>query len=155
MAIDLAQSDPAIAACTAVMLDDGKPLRRIPLGPQLERPQSFHDRFDASAVFYDVFRDHSGRHVYLVGPMALNLTPLIDSLTITGHPSGTRARPKIHHGVQAEILRVTLPRGDTRLSFAFGDQPFDIPIQPNRSAALRNDRVIFTINKDNDLAWIA
>ena len=30
-----------------------------------------------------------------------------------------------------------------------------MPIQPNRSAALRGDRVIFTINKDNDLAWIA
>lgn len=155
MAIDLAQSDPAIAASSAVILDASKPLRRIPLGPELERPQSFHDRFDDSAIFYDVFRDHTCRHVYLIGPMALNLTPLIDSLVITGHPSGAVAKPKIHHGVQAEILRVTLPRGDTSLSFDFGAQRFDVPIQPNRSQSLRRDRVIFTINKDNDLAWIA
>ena len=155
MALDLALSNPEIAAATAVLLDEQQGLRRLPLGPELAREQSFYDRFDDFAVFYDVFRDHTGRHVYLIGPMALNLEPLVDSLLITGHPSGTVAQPKIHHGVQAEILRVTLPKGDTRLSFTFGDQVFDVAIQPNQSQAFRRDRVIFTINKDNDLAWIA
>lgn len=155
MAIDLAHSDPTIVDSTAVTLDAAKPLRRIPLGPELARPESFEARFDHSAVFYDVFRDHTGRHVYMIGPMALNLTPLIDALVITGHPSGVTVRPKIHHGVQAEILRVTLPRTDSRLSFVLDGQSFDIAIQPNQSAALRGDRVIFTINKDNALEWIA
>jgi hypothetical protein len=155
MALDLAQADAHIAAASPALLDPARELRRIPLGPELERPQSFYDRFDDSAVFYDVFRDHTGRHVYLIGPMGLNLTPLIDALVITGHPSGTISKPRIHHGVQAEILRVTLPRSDTRLSFRFGDQNFIVPIQPNQSRHFRNDRVIFTINKDNDLAWIA
>ena len=155
MALDLALSNPEIAAATAVLLDEQQGLRRLPLGPELAREQSFYDRFDDFAVFYDVFRDHTGRHVYLIGPMGLNLTPLIDAMVITGHPSGVEVRPKIHHGVQAEILRVTLPEDDTRLSFAFGDQSFGAAIQPNRSRALADDRVIFTINKDNDLAWIA
>lgn len=155
MAIDLAQADPDITAASAVVLDAGLPLRRLPHAPELERAQHFHDTFDDSVVFHDVFRDHSGRHVYLIGPMGLNLTPLIEAMVVTGHPSRTVARPRIHHGVQAEILRVTLPRDDTRLRFAFGAQVFDIAIQPNRSAALDGDRVIFTINKDNDLAWIA
>jgi hypothetical protein len=154
MAIDLAFPDPDVAASSAVMLDASKPLRRIPLGPELKREPKFYERFDDSAVFYDVFRDHTGQHVYLIGPMALNLEPLIDSLVITGHPSGTEAKPKIHHGVQAEILRVTLPEDDTRLSFTFGDQHVGVAIQPNRSDALDGDRVIFTINKDNDLNWI-
>lgn len=155
MAIDIAQTDPDIAASTAVVLDPERRLRRIPLGPELQRPQSFYDRFDDRAVFYDVFRDRGGHHVYLVGPMALNLTPLLDGLRITGHPSGRVARPKVHHGVQAEILRVSLPVDDTRLSFSLGDQRFNIAIQPNRSEALVGERVIFTINKDNDLVWIA
>lgn len=155
MAFDLAQADAHITAASPALLDPARELRRIPLGPELERPQSFYERFDDSAVFYDVFRDHTGRHVYLIGPMGLNLTPLIDALVITGHPSGTISKPRIHHGVQAEILRVTLPRGDTRLSFRFGDQNIILPIQPNQSRHFRNDRVIFTINKDNDLAWIA
>lgn len=155
MAIDLAQTDRTIADSTAVMLDMAAPLRRIPLGPELDRPDSFHQSFDDRAVFYDVFRDHTGRHVYLIGPMGLNLTPLLDELLVTGHPSGRITRPKIHHGVQAEILRVTLPATDSRISFTLGAQAFDIPIQANQSAALRNDRVIFTINKNNALEWIA
>jgi hypothetical protein len=155
MAYDLAEADPQIAAVSPALLDPAHELRRIPLGPELDRPQSFFDRFDDSAVFYDVFRDYSGRHVYLIGPMGLNLTPLIEALVITGHPSGTIAKPRIHHGVQAEILRVTLPAGDKRLSFKFGAQQFILPIQPNQSQHLRGQRVIFTINKDNDLRWIA
>lgn len=155
MAQDIAQPDPGIAASTPAQLDQALPLRRIPLGPELERPASFFERFDDSAVFYDIFRDHTGRHVYLIGPMALNLEPLLDSLVITGHPSGKTVKPRIHHGVQAEILRVTLPKGDTELSFPLGEQQFRLPIQPNQSQHFRRDRVIFTINKDNDLAWIA
>lgn len=155
MAIDLAKADAAIAASSPVLLSGAGSLRRIPLGPELKRPASFYERFDDRALFYDVFRDHTGRHVYLIGPMALNLEPLIDALVIEGRPSGRRAKPRIHHGVQAEILRVTLPGGDTHLAFTFGEQNFEIPIQPNRSAALAGDRVIFTINKDNALAWIA
>ena len=155
MAFDIAQADPGIAASTPALLDPALALRRIPLGPELERPASFYERFDDSAVFYDVFRDHGGRHVYLIGPMALNLEPLLDGLVITGHPSGKSVKPRIHHGVQAEILRVTLPKGDTELSFPFGEQQFRLPIQPNQSRHFHRDRVIFTINKDNDLAWIA
>lgn len=155
MAIDIAQSDATIAASSPVLLSEAGSLRRLPLGPELERPTSFYERFDDRAVFYDVFRDHTGRHAYLIGPMALNLEPLIDAMIIEGRPSGRTAKPKIHHGVQAEILRVTLPPGDTHLAFSFGDERFEIPIQPNRSAALKGDRVIFTINKDNALAWIA
>ncbi|WP_157959713.1 hypothetical protein [Devosia submarina] len=155
MAFDLAQADPQIAAASPALLDPARELRRVPLGPELDRPENFYERFDDCAVFYDIFRDHSGRHVYLIGPMGLNLTPLIETLVITGHPSGTISKPRIHHGVQAEILRVSLPPSDNRLSFRFADQHFILPIQPNRSRHLRGERVIFTINKDNDLAWIA
>jgi hypothetical protein len=155
MAYDIALDNSEIAISSPAILDADGSLRRLPLGPDMVRSPSFFERFDDHAVFYDVFRDHTGRHVYLIGPMGLNLTPLIDGLVITGHPSGTSAKPRVHHGVQAEILRVTLPRGDTRISFAFDKQRFDLGIQPNRSQHLRNDRVIFTINKDNDLRWIA
>lgn len=155
MAQDLAYLDPTLAQSSAVKLAGDQPLRRLPLGPDLERPQSFHDRFDAEHLFYDVFRDHTGRHVYLIGPMGLNLTPLIDAMTITGQQSGKTAKLRIHHGVQVTIVRVTLPAADTALQLTLGDQVFGAPIQPNASSALAGDRVIFTINKDNHLQWIA
>ncbi|UXN71065.1 glycosyltransferase family 92 protein [Devosia neptuniae] len=155
MAIDIAQSDATIAASSPVLLSEAGSLRRLPLGPELERPQSFYDRFDDWAVFYDVFRDHRGKHVYLLGPMALNLKPYIDELVVEGVQSGIQVRPKVYHGVQAIILRAKLPEADTHLRLSIGDQQFELAIQPNQSQALAGDRAIFTINKDNDLQWIA
>lgn len=155
MAIDLASADTTLAASSSVLLSETGPLRRLPLGPELERPPSFYERFDDWAVFYDVFRDHTGRHVYLIGPMALNLAPYIDQLVVEGVQTGTVVRPKIHHGVQVSILRATLPEADTHLRLAIGDQRFELAIQPNRSQNLAGGRVIFTINKNNDLQWMA
>ncbi|MEO5805552.1 hypothetical protein [Devosia sp.] len=145
----------AITASSPLYLPVGGAVRRIPLGPELPREQKFWDNFEPLAVFYDVFRDVSGRHVYLIGPMALNLAPLLEQMQITGLPSGTKARVKLHHGIQAEIVRATLPRSDDRLSIRLGEKTFEISIQPNRSEALKGDRVVFTINKNNDLAWIS
>lgn len=155
MAIDLAQSEAGIAASSSVLLSEAGSLRRLPLAPELERPAGFFEHFDDRTLFYDVFRDHTGRHVYLIGPMALNLAPLLDTMTVQGLPSGTRATPKVHHGVQAEIVRVTLPPSDTRLALSLGEERFEVSIQPNRSTAFKGDRVIFTINKNNALDWIA
>lgn len=145
----------AITASSPLYLPEAGELRRIPLGPALPRAQKFWDNFEPLAVFYDVFRDVTGRHVYLVGPMGLNLTPHLDAMTVTGLPSGAVARPKVHHGVQAEILRATLPPDDDRLRVDFAGRSYEIAIQPNRSDALTGDRVVFTINKNNALAWIA
>lgn len=152
---DLGAADPAIAASSPVTLDGAQALRRIPLGPDLERAPRFYETFDDSVVFHDVFRDHTGAHVYLVGPMALNLEPVIDAMTLTGLPSGTPARPRIHHGVQAVIARARVPAGDTHLRIALGGQRSETVIQPNRSDAFAGDRMVFTINKDGDLDWIA
>lgn len=146
---------PAIGASSAVVLADNGGLRRQPLGPELERGQKFWDNFEPLAVFYDVFRDQSGKHVYLIGPMALNLEPALETMAIVSLPSGRAVKFRLHHGVQAAIVRADVYAGDTNLAITIAGQRIEVAIQPNRGDALAGDRVVFTINKDNALAWIA
>ncbi len=145
----------AVTASSPLYLPETGVMRRIPLGPELEREQKFWDNFEPLAVFYDIFRDVSGRYVYLIGPMALNLAPLLKGMRIFGLPSGKAVPFKLHHGVQATIVRASLPKTDDRLAITLGEQIFEVTIQPNRAAALKGDRVVFTINKDNALGWIS
>lgn len=154
MPADLASLVPGVAAYSNVTLDPSQPLRRQPYEAERPRPQPFMDSFDQSEIFYDVFRDHTGSHVYLLGPMALNLAPLVEQMEITGQPSGTRAKPRVFHAIQMLIARVTLPKGDDTLEIRFGDQTFSVPVQPNRSPEFADDRIIVAINKDNELDWI-
>lgn len=154
MAIDLLSTNPAIANHSLVALDAGRLLRREPYEAERTRASAFIKKFDDTSVFYDVFRDHTGRHVYLIGPMALNLEPLVAQMVITGVNSGQAAKPKVFHAIQMLIVRVTLPESDTELFLRLGDQEWIVPIQPNRSAALARDRIIFAINKDNLLEWM-
>lgn len=154
-AMDVDDTAGSVSASSAVYLDIAKPLRRLPIEPHLERPRAFLDRFDFMTVFHDVFRDAGGKHVYLVGPMALNLTEHMDALFIVGHPSGTRPKVQRHHGVQVFMARVRLPEGDTHLSVLVAGQEHRVAIQPNRSKLLSKERVVYTINKNNRLEWIA
>lgn len=154
-ALDLDDTGGSIGANSAVYLDIGRPLRRLPLAPELDRPRVFLDRFDFVTLFHDVFRDVKGNHVYLIGPMALNLTEHMDALTIVGHPSGKRPKVQRHHGVQVFMARVRLPADDTHLSVEVAGQTHKLAIQPNRSGLLAGQRVVSTINKNNKLEWIA
>ncbi len=147
--------DRSLGAFSAVKLASEGPLRRIPFGPELQRTQKFWDNFEDFAVFYDVFRDVDGRHVYLIGPMAMNLAPTLDAMRVTSLPSGSPVRVKVNHGVQASWARGAVRTSDTHLRIAIGDQAFETPIQPNQSQHLAGHRVIFTMSKDNALEWIA
>ncbi len=155
MAIDIAKTVADIDSYSHVELDASGALRRLPLEPERERPKAFWDKFDATHLFYDVFRDHTVRHVYLIGPMALNLAGSMESLAVKGHPSGQSAQLKLHHGTQITIARATLPRGDTTLELGLAGQTWRVTIQPNRSSTFAGDRVVFAVNKNNELPWIA
>jgi hypothetical protein len=47
------------------------------------------------------------------------------------------------------------PAGTTTVHLTLGDQNFELPVQPNHSPELAGRRVLFTMSRDNDLAWIA
>jgi hypothetical protein len=146
--------NPPEAVC--VYLDPDQPLRRLPLRPERVRPEKFMAQFEDRALFYDIFRARDGKRVFMLGPIELNLSPHFASLRVTGHPSGKTVPLRRAPAVKASLFAwVNLPPGDTELSFEFAGQPCRVPIAGNHCDLFEGERIVFTINQNNELRWIA
>lgn len=145
--------DPA--AFSFVSLDKGAPLRRLAHTPEHAALPGFDQKFDHFGLFYDVFRSASGRHVWLIGPVAINLEEYLRKTEVVGLQSGHHTRLQIHHGRDVVIARAKLPEADTHLRLSIDGQTHDVLIQPNRSDMFKGERVVTTISRNNRLEWIA
>jgi hypothetical protein len=139
------------AESSAAQLPAG--VRREPRKPQRRRPQSFLDAFDATGLAYDCFRHADGKRVLLVCPPPVNL--VADYALATYTASGTTLRPKFHTSLSVMIIELRdVPDGSEAIVVRFGQETCELPIRANRSAALEGARILFGMNRDNDLAWI-
>lgn len=137
-------------------LPESRPVRRLPRAPRRPRPSVFSERFEATALVYDCFWHVDGERILLVGPPPMNLRALYREATYEALPGGVplEARYYTSHSTMVTELRGAPARAAAvRMSIA-GSQ-FELPIGANVSSALAGRRVLFTMNKDNDLAWIA
>lgn len=149
-----ASATPPEALSSPVLLDENQPLRRLPHTPELGTREGFAEKFDHRSLFYDVFRSRNGRHVYLIGPVAISLEPVLEELTVTGLQSGTKTKLQIHHALQAVICRVALPKQDQTIALEFAGQRHEVQIQPNHSDLFKGQRLLLSINKNNHLTWL-
>jgi hypothetical protein len=141
---------------SSAFLPEGSALRRLPRGPRRPRPKEFVlNKFETRALVYDAFWHADGKRILLVGPPPLNLWPQVRHARYLALPSRTPLRPNYH--ASASVMLTELggaPEGTTAVELLFAHEKFELPLQPNSSAALAGRRVLFTLSKDNDLAWI-
>jgi hypothetical protein len=115
------------------------------------RPQAFLDAFDDRALFYDCFWHHDGRRVLLVGPPPLNL----DYRAIVFEAGGTALVARFHSSLSVTVTELQdVPVEAREIIVSFHGDRFVLPIQPNHCDALAGRRLIFAINRDNELSWI-
>lgn len=145
----------AAGSSSHVVLDEDKPLRRLPHTPELAKGDGYAEKFDHLSLFYDVFRSASGRHVYLMGPMATNLGAHIAAMQVRGQQSGQTPKLQVHEGRDVVIARVALPQQDTQVRLTIDGQTIDVDIQPSPDDLFKGKRVIMTISRNNKLEWIA
>ena len=114
------------------------------------------DRFEGRALVYDCFWHADGGEILLVGPPPMNLKPVLRGAEYQALPSVTQLRPTYHASLSTMITELRgAPAGTHSVRLTVRGQVFDLPVQPNHSAAFAGRRVLFTMSKDNDLAWIA
>lgn len=136
-------------------LPEDSPLRRLPRAPKRRRPADFLEKFESRALVYDAFRHADGSRILLVGPPALNLVPLYGGARYRALPSGTRLREDYHSSLSVMLTALTGAPADTEaVEMTFGNATYVLPIQPNVSPLLSGARVLFTMSRDNELAWI-
>lgn len=141
---------------TSFAVPEGGPWRRSPPRPPHQRDESYLAKFDDCTVFYDVFRDPAGVHALAVGPPPLDLGPKMRQMSVRADAGGARLpfalleQPRLAHwrircGANARQLLISgLPEALPPLT-----------IQPNHCDLFAGRRAIVTINKNNDLLWVA
>lgn len=141
---------------SSAFLPDASPLRRLPRGPRRPRPRDFVlSKFETRALAYDAFWHADGRRVLLVSPPPLNLGPEIRRARYLARPSGVALRPTYHVSTSVMLTELAdVPAGTPVVEMQVGNDRFELPLQPNSSPALAGRRVLFTMSKDNELAWI-
>lgn len=137
-------------------LSADNPARRRPRSPWRPRPAGFWTAFEDKALYYDAFRAENGKDVLLVGPTPLNLRSGLAAARYSALPSGTTLKAELFPSRSTMLTRLADVPGDVQAVRveAFGEI-FDLAIQPNFSTALSGARILFTINKNNRLEWIA
>lgn len=137
------------------ILPADSPLSRKPRFGWRARPEKFYAGFEQKIVFYDCFWHADGKRILLVGPPPRNLLPILKQARYSTDNSQDDLISSFHISQSVMILELTsVPAGAQKINIVAPGMKFELDIQPNYSAALEGSRVIFTISKDNDLAWI-
>tara|TARA_R100000365_G_C2744896_1_gene73644 strand:- start:2161 stop:3327 length:1167 start_codon:yes stop_codon:yes gene_type:complete len=137
-------------------LSADNPVKRLPRSPRRPRPAGFWTAFEDRALYYDAFRAENGRDVLLVGPTPLNLRAGLEAARYSALPSGAALGAELFPSRSTMLTRLAdVPDDASAVRVEAFGEIFDLAIQPNFSASLSGARILFTINKNNRLEWVA
>ncbi len=138
---------------SSLRLNPDRELKRIPTRLPEFREASFDEKFDWLTVFYDVFFDPKNEQVICVGPPLWNLGEFVIKSLKREFKKKLFSRIKVLDLDRCSVIRFH-PKN---LSVNFSDGRFSqqrLSVQPNNSDIFRGRRVIHTMSRDNDLAWV-
>jgi hypothetical protein len=136
-------------------LSPDNPIRREPRAPGRVRPDAFYRAFDRLTLFYDCFWAADGRRVLLVGPPPMNLRRPLLTARYRALPGTAMLRPRLHASLSTAITELReVPEDTTAIEIAVAGEQFVLPVQPSSVATLKGRRVLFSVNRDNELGWI-
>ncbi len=115
--------------------------------------QSFHDAYDVSTVFYDVFYDQRQQAVVVLAPRLLNLEPWVRALAVSLDGASVRDRV-IRRGRKFDQLVFPTAQQPGRLEISMGSWQTSLAVQGSHLQHFEGTRVLCTVNKNNDLSWI-
>jgi hypothetical protein len=131
-------------------------LTREPPRPAAHREPGYQARYDFDTLFYDVFATADGRAILGIAPPLLNCEPQVRAAQFRRVPDGAPLQHMFLLSPFGALLRIDLrdeplPRA---ISMQIGEHAVTIPVRRSNCAAFAGRRVIFTLSKDNPLAWI-
>jgi hypothetical protein len=137
--------------CTPIVLPMGV-VREITRPPEL-RQDGFNEQFDASTLFYDVIWlcDRACTHV-LVGPPLRNLLAAVRAGRIDGRPLAEAIVRVYERDRCCDVWLEGRYAERCRLEFPFGT--YLLTPSPARHELYAGKRVLYTLSRDNPVAWI-
>ena len=140
----------------SAFLPESAPLRRLPRAPGRSRPEGFvRDKFEGRALVYDAFWHDDRKRILVVGPPPMTLGPLYKEARYFALPSRTALKASCFKSLSVMVTALAgAPEGTEQLKMHLGGATYELVVQPNGSRALAGRRVLFTMSRDNELAWI-
>ena len=146
---------PLPSANSYAALPFDTPVRRLPRAPERKRTTDFTAAFDYQTLFYDCFRHADGQRVLMVGPAWVNLEAGYRLAKFVAMPSGTTLRVRFFLSLSTLVTELTGAASDTHsIEVTLAGERLVLPVQPSSAMTLRDRKLLFSINRDNDLAWI-
>ncbi|HKT85353.1 MAG TPA: hypothetical protein VJQ77_04625 [Novosphingobium sp.] len=140
----------AVALSTCRIARGNGLVRQPPRPPEL-RNSAYAGQFDWDTLFYDVYR--VGRHVVFQGPPLLNLRREVEqSDWLASRLSGFLPRAKLIERNRSSEYWIRDDGETILLESPLGR--YDIRVQPNLSDRFAGRRVLHTLSRNNDVAWI-
>jgi hypothetical protein len=135
---------------TCTLAPDG-PIRRAPPRPPEQRNAAYAGQFDWDTLFYDVYR--VGRHVVFQGPPLLNLRDSVERTPwFAERLRGLFPRAQRIERNRSSEYWVREAADEIVLDGPLGR--FEIAVQPNLGARFAGRRVLHTLSRNNDIAWV-
>ncbi|OSP55561.1 hypothetical protein [Pseudoruegeria sp. SK021] len=136
---------------TGRVLPETSALLRDHVRPAARRSAHYLDRYDRHTLYFDcVYLPEDGSYLF-TAPRLLNLwKPFRAGLSVDGKPVG---RVRRRTWLRYEQVTVRAPAGRLRLNFDGDDQP--VVARPSLAPAFAGLNCLLTVNKNNDLDWIA
>lgn len=150
MSLELAEISSSSAALSA-----DNPIRRLPRAPERTRSEAFSLAFDARTLFYDCFRHTDDSRILLVGPPPVNLKQDFGGARFVARPGGEVLAPRFFPSLSTMVTELRgVPAGAVSIDVTIAGETLNLLIQPSAAEVLRGRKLLFSINRDNDLAWI-
>lgn len=138
----------ALSTCTIAA---GTGLRRDPPRPPRLRNAVYAEQFDWDTLFYDVYR--VGRYIVFQGPPLLNLRPHIEASDyFLRRLRGLFPRARLIERNRSSEYWVRETATHVTLDSPLGRH--DIEVQPNHAERFAGRRVVHTLSRNNDIAWV-
>lgn len=140
-----------------VRLDPRINQTRAPTLPSVAQGPGFERRFDATTLFYDLFRETDGNAILAIGPhVPAHLDPERD---IAFHclASGERLRTAFLPSgsqIHSDMYRIGAGPDTTALRIAVGNQQVVAAVQPNLSPLFAGRRVLTNRCRNDPLEWL-
>lgn len=143
----------AIVTIPGVPIDPATGLKREPSREPRHREAGFDSKFDSETLFYEAVWSPERDAVRIIAPPLFNLKPsLAQSRFTDGAQSGALGFKVVNYDRQTQIF---LRKGGTdSVSLAGPIGNYVIPVVHPEHHLFAGRRAIFTLSKNNDLAWI-
>ncbi|MCF4097315.1 hypothetical protein [Maritalea mediterranea] len=142
-------------AKNTVFLPENCKLRRVPMFPDVQRSEQFMSQFDQRGIFYSVFRSADGKGIWFIGPELMSLASHIQEMHVVGRRSRIQKKMCFVKSRAALIGYVSMPADETEVDISLGGIVITAAVGDNYSEKMDASRIVYAINKDNDLDWIA